>query len=136
MQSPQSLLGAFDLIIFLLKPFFAFVSLSTASNHGVNGSVCKKWHEASLSFLLNPPWTISLTLLYITAGGTPLLNFEGKHCHVLELNQSDPSPATNIFSLFLSWYHSIIFLLYSQYPIPNCLKIISVQLWIIYTCIH
>ena len=37
---------------------------------GVNGSICFKWHDAFMSFLLNSPRTISLALSHIIAGGT------------------------------------------------------------------
>ena len=56
---------------FLLEPFFSsFTSLFTAFNHGVNGSVCLKWYDISLSFLVNLLKIISLALSHIIAGGT------------------------------------------------------------------
>ena len=71
-QSYQSLLVAFALIIFLPEPFLSSSnSLSAALDHGVNDSVHCKWNEAYLSFFLNSPWTISLSLSHIMAVDNP-----------------------------------------------------------------
>ena len=66
-QSSQSLFGAPDLMSFLPEPFFSYC---ISFIHGVNASICFRSHDASLSFLLNLPRTISLDLSHITVVGT------------------------------------------------------------------
>ena len=56
---------------FYYVPTRTYLQLSAAVNHGVNGSVYVKWHDAFLSFLLNSSWIISLVLSHITAGSAP-----------------------------------------------------------------
>ena len=46
---PKSL-GVPALMSFLLGPFSSFISFSSAFDHGVNGSICLKQHNASLRF--------------------------------------------------------------------------------------
>ena len=38
--------------------------------NGMNGSLCLRWHKASLIFLLNLPWSISFSLSCIIIGNT------------------------------------------------------------------
>ena len=61
-----------DLMIFQPERFFSFfISLLAAFDHGVISSICFKWHDASLSFLLKLPRTISLALSHVIASSTP-----------------------------------------------------------------
>ena len=70
-QSSKILFGALY-FIFLPEPFFgSFISLSATFDHGVNGSVYLKWHDTSLSFMLNSLWIIFLALSHVIAHGTP-----------------------------------------------------------------
>ena len=80
----KSLFDALEMIIFLLEPFFrSFISLSATFNHGANDSACLKWHDASLSFMLNSPLITSLELSHIVAGSTPSHWKRSKNLHML-----------------------------------------------------
>ena len=69
-RQSQSPFGVPYFITFQPATFFSsFSSLSAAFNHGANDSVHHKWHDVSLSFLLNLPKIMSLAMSHIIGGG-------------------------------------------------------------------
>ena len=92
MQPSQSLMFTFNLIIFLPKSSFSsFIPITVSFDHGVNDSVCLRWHEATLSFLMSLSGTISFSLSHVMALGTAFHQkiFNSASCTSFDENEHD-----------------------------------------------
>ena len=120
-QSSQSTLAAFNFIIFLPEPFFSsFISFSVAFDHWVNGPVCCKWYEVSLSFLLNLPWIIFSALSQIIVGVTTSHKKAGTMPHEICFSASLRTSLTNQNKWQISVHTCCLFLTLCWQTMYHC----------------